>query len=99
MSLFPSPNRINEVYSPVFASLADKNKVEFVDIFGALGGQDLNHPEWFLDDGIHPNEAGYDVVAKAVRSSLIGPISGEIRRALSAWSVVVLVLMAAYWNV
>jgi lysophospholipase L1-like esterase len=37
-----------------------------------LNGATKNHPEYFSPDGLHPNDAGYGVIAKAVCGAVLG---------------------------
>jgi len=99
MSFLFNATLINEVYSPLFAELANDNAVELIDVFGAMGGMDLSHPEWFLDDGTHPTEVGYTIIAETVRNSVEGTVSAEARLASSAWLVVALALVASSWTI
>lgn len=48
-------------YEAVFSSLAKKYKLDFIPFLleGVATKKDLN-----LEDGIHPNEAGYKIIAK-----------------------------------
>jgi lysophospholipase L1-like esterase len=31
-----------------------------------------NHPEWIADDGLHPNDEGYEVIAERMNAELAG---------------------------
>eukprot|EP00698_Gefionella_okellyi_P000720 TRINITY_DN1064_c0_g1_i1.p2 TRINITY_DN1064_c0_g1~~TRINITY_DN1064_c0_g1_i1.p2 ORF type:complete len:401 (+),score=96.89 TRINITY_DN1064_c0_g1_i1:30-1232(+) len=40
-----------------------------IDVFDALGGLALSHPDWFVD-GCHPDDAGYDALSSTVDAVL-----------------------------
>lgn len=39
-----------------------------INVFEALGGEALAHPEFFRPDGVHPVDAGYSRIARAVKA-------------------------------
>ena len=41
------------------------NQDHVIDLFNALGGKDLVAPNGFFD-GCHPNDEGYEIIAKTV---------------------------------
>ncbi|KAK3281547.1 hypothetical protein CYMTET_10667 [Cymbomonas tetramitiformis] len=66
----------------------DSPKLHLVDVFSALGGLNLSHPEFFLDsnekvdyggkDGVHPNDAGHNAIFETMYAALLkaGAIDG-----------------------
>lgn len=70
---------IHEINSP---------KLHMVDVFSALGGLNLSHPEFFFDsnqkedyggnDGVHPNNAGHHAIFETMYDALLkaGVING-----------------------
>eukprot|EP00475_Leptophrys_vorax_P018018 TRINITY_DN2462_c0_g1_i1.p1 TRINITY_DN2462_c0_g1~~TRINITY_DN2462_c0_g1_i1.p1 ORF type:complete len:230 (+),score=61.22 TRINITY_DN2462_c0_g1_i1:34-723(+) len=48
----------------------DNDLNQVINVFEALGGMKLLHPEYFGSDGIHPNEAGYSVLAQTAAEIL-----------------------------
>jgi lysophospholipase L1-like esterase len=46
----------------------DNDLNQVINVFKALGGVDLLHPEYIGGDGIHPNDAGYKVLAETAYS-------------------------------
>eukprot|EP01065_Artemidia_motanka_P050257 TRINITY_DN8553_c0_g1_i1.p2 TRINITY_DN8553_c0_g1~~TRINITY_DN8553_c0_g1_i1.p2 ORF type:complete len:286 (+),score=92.71 TRINITY_DN8553_c0_g1_i1:62-919(+) len=62
---------INDVFPGLMPRINAHNKLPYkaIDVFNALGGKALSHPEW-SSDGCHPNDAGYTQLAKAVLAGL-----------------------------
>jgi len=73
ISIPPSPARWSEVEqvkkaNRLIAVSCAKNGVEFIDIFPLLlGGDGRPRPECYIEDKLHFSEAGYDVVASAIK--------------------------------
>ena len=44
--------------------------VHVVDVHGLMGGMERNCREYFMDDGVHPNEEGYMVMASHINDVL-----------------------------
>ncbi len=61
---------------PVIAQLAEKGKLDAIDIHAATAGM----PQYYADDGVHPNADGASVIARTVyktlRSNGYGPKPG-----------------------
>jgi acyl-CoA thioesterase-1 len=57
---------INEIVPAAIQSVATKlNLGKCIDVHGLFGGKNLSKPEW-IQDGCHPNAAGYSEIAKLV---------------------------------
>ena len=41
-------------------------KDHVIDVFGAMGGQVVKRRDLYIDDGVHPNDKGDEVIAKTV---------------------------------
>lgn len=61
-----------QAFAALYPALAHEEQVAFIPFFleGVAGNRSLNQP-----DGIHPNEAGYKIIAKTVAQHLIPMIS------------------------
>ena len=62
---------INVVFPKLIPSINAQNKLPHaaIDVFDALGGAALAHPEWSAD-GCHPNDVGYTHLAAAVMAGI-----------------------------
>ena len=62
---------INDVFPTLIPSINAHNALPHpaIDVFGALGGAKLQHPEWSAD-GCHPNDVGYTHLAAAVMAGI-----------------------------
>jgi len=67
---------INELLPPLIKKINDDMELPYppINVFKALGGAELLHPDWFSDvHRIHPNDQGYAEIARVVRASLVPP--------------------------
>jgi lysophospholipase L1-like esterase len=81
---------INNVLPSVLRDIAAENELPpVIDTFSALGGTGLSHPELmtmvdpgdgYTADGCHPNDAGYDEIARAVYNAIkdYNPVSPDL---------------------
>jgi len=58
---------IKEFNKRIF-ELGESNKLPVADIYTAL----IGHPEWFVQNDVHPNEAGHAVIALVVEAAFEG---------------------------
>jgi acyl-CoA thioesterase-1 len=68
---------IHDQIVPIVKQVATQNGMPFIDVQTPTAG----HREWFVSDGIHPNDMGYQIVANVIYTGLTGADSG-------AWSPV-----------
>lgn len=70
---------VNELIGPAIQVIAMKTESKVIDLSRPLGGggnsSTLSHPEYYVRDGVHPNDAGYLHIAKAVYGALMSDIS------------------------
>ncbi len=52
---------------PRIEQIANEKDLQIIDVYSALE----NHPEYFPDDGVHPNSEGAAVIAKVVYDAII----------------------------
>jgi acyl-CoA thioesterase-1 len=62
---------INHIFPQLIPNINKQNSLpkESINVFDALGGVALSHPE-YIADGCHPNQAGYTVLAGAMQRGL-----------------------------
>ena len=60
-------NEYIEKYDEVIREFCDYRKIPFIDIFSKMKNMNLHE---LLEDGIHPNGKGYEVIEEIVRSSV-----------------------------
>ncbi|WP_288155469.1 GDSL-type esterase/lipase family protein [Phocaeicola sartorii] len=58
---------VNEII-PMIKKLARKNKLKVIDLHSVFDGRS----EWFIGDGIHPNDKGAAVIAEEVGKAILG---------------------------
>ena len=72
---------VNEMLLPeLIRYIAAKTDSKIISLFNELGGRTLSRPDLFLDrnrpirwpnDGVHPNDAGYEVIAYTIAKELL----------------------------
>jgi len=60
-------NALQAEYNKMIYKIAEVFDVEVVDLATMVGG---NYGEYLLDDGIHPNEKGMDIISAAFETAL-----------------------------
>ena len=64
------------------ANLATSKDVGLIDVFNAMGGESLRHPEYFMNyqsaDYCHPNDAGYVAMAAHMFKALVPPVTPAV---------------------
>merc|ERR1711977_169076 len=62
---------VNKFLPPLIKKINDDMELPHppIDVFEALGGVELQHPNWFADY-CHPNDEGYAEIAKIVHATL-----------------------------
>ena len=72
---------VNQHLGRVIKAIGERNDVEVVDWFEYLGGASLSRPHLFMvpdkvlqwpNDGCHPNDIGYRVIARILSSKILG---------------------------
>merc|ERR1712196_132416 len=63
---------INELLPPLIEKINNDMELPYppINVFKALGGRELLHPDWF-GDNCHPNDHGYAEIAKVVYATLV----------------------------
>lgn len=54
----------------IIKSIGYEMKHHLIDVFNALGGKELTKRECITEDGIHPNDLGYNLIAETVAARL-----------------------------
>mmetsp|Transcript_8873 Transcript_8873/g.13238 ORF Transcript_8873/g.13238 Transcript_8873/m.13238 type:complete len:199 (+) Transcript_8873:111-707(+) len=76
--VYLGPQPINKIYSiavnerlpNIIKSISVETNCRLIDVFNALGGKNLTKPQCFTEDGIHPNDLGYNLIAETVAARM-----------------------------
>jgi lysophospholipase L1-like esterase len=70
-------NVINKIYPKIIPKLAFEelnfDQGQIINLFEAIGGENLTRPEFF-DDFCHPNNEGYEAIAEEVSKHIMSHI-------------------------
>lgn len=64
-----SQSVINEIFPTLIPRIVQETCANGIDIFSTMGGAQLQHPE-LIDDYCHPNDAGYQLMAKTISQAI-----------------------------
>ncbi len=62
-----------ELVNPIIADIAARERIAFVDLFTTFSGH-AAPKTLYIEDGLHPNSSGYDLMAQAWFDGLLGKL-------------------------